>query len=812
MKKLTLALLIVFSLNFFNPILARADGIIIPEPPICDPGACPPFPITQLEIRYHRVVVTIENQIATTRVDQVFYNPNEWQVEGSYIFPVPVEAAISSFSLWVDGKPAAGEVLDAEQARATYEEIVRTLRDPALLEYAGTGAWKARIFPIPPRGERRVELEYTQVLTAESGLVQYTYPLSTEKFSRQPLEEASVSVRIRSQEPIRAAYSPSHNVEIIKEGDFEVRVGYEERNVLPDRDFSLYYSIGEAEAFHLLSYRDPGDRDDPDGFFLVLLAPRPEAERQAVPKDIILVLDRSGSMEGEKFTQAQEALRYILRNLNAEDRFNIITFSTGIDTYARALRPADEALEALPWVDRLSARGNTDINRALLEAADLAQAERPTYLIFLTDGLPTEGVIESEKILANFRAEAPDNLRLFTFGVGYDVDTTLLDSLAQENHGASAYVLPGERLDEQLSAFYEKISTPVLTDLALDFGAIRAYDIYPEPLPDLFVGSQIVAVGRYREGGAAIVTLQGEINNETQTFRFAEQFFARDSREENPALATLPRLWATRKIGYLLNQIRLRGPDKETIDQIVRLSIRYGIVTPYTSYLVTEDAVLGNEAQARLAEEQFSAMQEAPAAAVSGADAVRKSAEQGAMAEAESVRGPAAEAADVVKIAGSRTYVLQGGVWTDTTFDPGRMKPQEVAFLSEDYFRLLGAYPELGPAFALGSQVLAVVDGTAYRVVDADAPVQPLPALPTRTPLPGAAPAQKTPIAQAGQPTATRPALEATETNAFPPENEPPASNPPAEAPSANPLCAGLFLPMSFGALGWAQLRRRTSH
>lgn len=855
MKKIPLLLSIVILLGFLYPIPARADGIIIPEPPICDPAPCPPFPITQLEIRYHRVNVIIEDQVAITRVDQVFYNPNDWQVEGTYIFPIPVDAAISSFSLWVDGEPVQGEVLDAEQARARYEEIVRSLRDPALLEYTGTGAWQARIFPIPPDGERRVELEYSQILTADNGLVQYVYPLSTEKFSRQPLQEASVSVSIRSQEPIRAVYSPSHDVEIVQESDTQVKVGYEERDVLPDRDFSLYYSIGEAEAFHLLTYRDPGDREDPDGFFLLLLAPRPEASSQAVPKDVILVLDRSGSMEGEKFSQAQEALRYVLLNLNEEDRFNIITFSTGIDTYARKMKPADEAREALPWIDRLSARGNTDINRALLEAVSLAESDRPTFLIFLTDGLPTEGVIESERILENFRREAPENLRLFAFGVGYDVDTFLLDSLAQENHGTSGYVLPEERLDEKISAFYEKISTPVLTDLELDFGEISAYDLYLDPLPDLFVGSQIIAVGRYRQGGLTTVTLSGQINNQLQTFRFAEQFFASDSREDNPVLTALPRLWATRKIGYLLNQIRLQGPSQEMVDQVVRLSIRYGIVTPYTSYLVTEDVALGEEAQARIAEDEFSAMQEAPAAAVSGQDAVQKSAEQNALEGAVSVEAPPAEASNVVKLAGSRTYVLRGGIWTDTSFDPGKMKPQKVVFLSEDYFRLLKAYPEISSGLALGSRVLVVVDGVAYEVVDsADSQVQPLPDLPVRT-LEAEPQRQPNPqveialstleegvyIVQEGDTLMgiaeelgvdlndlaaanpwvasenavlkpgdklTIPAKKPTAIAAAPQEEQPEdAEIPPSEQP-ASPLCAGLLLPLAFGVFSWRRLKK----
>jgi Ca-activated chloride channel family protein len=705
----------------FLPSTVKADGIIIPDPPPIPE----PMPISQLEIRYHHVDVDIRDQIATTRVDQVFYNPNDWAVEGTYVFPIPREASVSAFALWIDGHPVEGEVMDAEQARQTYEQIVRQMKDPALLEYADRDALRARIFPIPSGGERRIELEYTQVLSAEGGLVRYVYPLNTEKFSTQPLESVRVSVDVKTSTPIRAVYSPSHPVAVSRENDFAVKAGYEQQNVLPDEDFALYYSIGESEAFHLFSYRDPTDQADPDGFFLLLLAPRPDAEVQTVPKDVILVLDRSGSMEGEKFHQAQDAARYILDHLNPDDRFNLVAFSTGTESFANTLQPASQAESASAWVSRQSPVGSTDINRALLEAAVSAEGDRPTYLIFLTDGLPTEGVLDSQQILTNFAANAPANIRLFSFGLGYDVDTYLLDSLAQANHGTSTYVLPGERLDETLSSFYAKISTPVLIDLSLDFGEVIAYDIYPLPLPDLFAGSQIIVVGRYRQGGTTDVKLSGSVNGEAHTFRFPAQKFASHSSGWDYS-AAIPRLWATRKIGYLLNQIRLYGPEQELVDQIVRLSIRYGIVTPYTSYLVTEPMPLGAEEQDRIAEEAYAEMEAAPEAPSYGQEAVEKAAAQGALENAEAVERPSPEVAEIVRFVGDRAFVASQGVWVDTAYDPDVMETVKVAFLSEDYFALTQARPSLGAAFALGERVIAMSGGIAYEVVPADQAVPPV--------------------------------------------------------------------------------------
>ncbi|HIQ01310.1 MAG TPA: VWA domain-containing protein, partial [Anaerolineales bacterium] len=592
---------------------ALADGIIIPDPP--------PIPMPEpiwLTIRYHRVTVTIEDQVATTRVDQVFVNEHEWEAEGTYIFPLPEGATVSSFVMWVDGEPIEGEILEADQARAIYEDIVRRRRDPALLEYVGRDMVRARIFPIPPGGERRIQLEYTQVLPVENGLVRYLYPLDTERFSARPLEEVSIHVEIRSPDPIRAVYSPTHQdrVFIEREGEYRATVGYEETDIWPDENFELVYTVSpEDVGLSLLTYREPPD----DGFFLLLVAPGVEVEEgQVQPKDVLLVLDTSGSMEGEKIEQAKEALAYVLEHLNPEDRFNVIAFSSGLSPYAWELRPASEAGEAIGWVRRLEAVGGTDINRALLEA--MAQAdgsptrttgsERPTVLIFLTDGQPTEGVTEIDQILANVRAAAGANVRLFAFGVGDDVNTVLLDGLAEEHRGATAYVRPHERIDEEVSAFYAKVSTPVLTEIGLDFGDVVVTDTYPDPMPDLFAGAQLILVGRYRGDGPTLITLTGEVMGRRREFVYEGAFRAEGGDD------FIPRLWAARKIGYLLTQIRLHGEREEWVDAVVELSMRYGIITPYTSFLIQED--LWTEGGREKAAEELVAM---PTPAAVGAPA-----------------------------------------------------------------------------------------------------------------------------------------------------------------------------------------------
>lgn len=723
-----LVALFVTALCLTSAAPALADGLIIPVPP----PDIPPDRVPYLTVRYHHVTVTIDGQVATTHVDQVFVNEASYEVEGTYIFPLPEEAAIGEFSMWVDGQKLEGQVLERDEARRIYEDIVRTRRDPALLEYVGHDAFQASIFPIPAGAERRVELEYSQVLPMDNGLVKYVYPLNTEKFSPRPLKEVSVSVNINSSQPIKAVYSPSHTVSIDRPGENEAVVGYEESNVRPERDFVLYYTVSaEDVGLNLLTYKPEGGSD---GFFLLLAAPKVEvATEQVVAKDVILVLDISGSMRSDdKIGQAKQALSFVLDNLGEADRFNIIAFSTATQAYARSLVSAGERGEARDFVDRLDANGSTDINRAMLEAIAMVDESRPAILIFLTDGLPTTGEVDVDRIIGNVGQAAPENLRIFPFGVGYDVNTTLLDTIAQNQRGATGYVRPEEAIDEVVSAFYAKVSTPILSDASVDFGTIEVLDVYPYPLPDLFAGTQLVVVGRYSEGGDTAVTLAGMVNGQKQSFRYEGVTFRKQGGEQ-----FISRLWATRKIGYLLQQIRLHGEETEVVNEIVELSVRYGIITPYTSFLVEET----EQALSEAGREQIAQSVQATAAPSSGQGAVDRSSAEKALAGAQAApaallpQGLGDASADEygnplspVRHVGDKTFVLRQGIWTDTTFDPTKMTPVQVGFGSDDYFALVASRPEWGRYFALGEHVIVLLDGLAYEVREGDAPPVTVPA------------------------------------------------------------------------------------
>jgi len=726
-KSLGIVIIVILLASGALPALASHTAPGDPSPPLLiDQGVI---------IRAHRVDVDIENQVATTRIEQVFYNESNRPAEGTYIFPLPVGAAVSDLVMWVDGRPIEAKILDADEARAIYDRIVRELRDPALLEYIGAGAIQASVFPIQPFSEVKIEIEYGQLLTVENGLVNYTYPLRTDQFTRRPVEQTSISVTVESNDEIGPIYSPTHRIAISREGKFAFRAGYESGYERAESDFVLYYGLARDEInVNLLTYRESADED---GFFTLLITPPVEADAdRIIPKDVIFVLDQSGSMFGEKWDQARDAAKFVLDNLNARDRFNVVAFSTGFRVYANDLQPVSEVDRAKDWISGLEALGGTDIDGALQQAMGMVDRERSTVILFLTDGLPTEGETDAADILDNAEAAAPPNVRMFTFGVGDDVDTFLLDQLVQTFRGAGTYVRIGERIDEEVSGLYSKISAPVLTDIELDFDNMLVEELYPAlPLPDLFAGTQLIVTGRYRDSGSPTITLTGELDGDRQVYRYEVDFPANAGGE-----VFIPRLWATRKIGALLNAIRLHGEDPELVDSIVRLSIRYGIITPYTSFLIQEQDIFTQsgveEAQTAFRDETDQAF-----SAASGAVAVDAAESAANLADAEMpmpamTQAPAGERekdgdgasaaggyasgapeGQAMRYAADRTFVWRDGAWIDTLYSADDMEPITVTFLSDAYFDLLELDPRVGEYLALGDHVLFVWDGEAYEVV-----------------------------------------------------------------------------------------------
>ncbi|MFZ2957564.1 MAG: VIT and VWA domain-containing protein [Candidatus Ozemobacteraceae bacterium] len=600
-KGIILRVLVGLALVFvFAPSL-WADGMIFPQDPQ-EPRRMlfiPPQPqqnfTIPLSVTYHRVKVDIKETAASTRVDQAFYNHEPRTVEGMYIFPLPPGASISGFAMDIEGTMTKAELLDADKARGIYEDIVRQMRDPGLLEFMGTGLFKARIYPIEGLKEKKVKIEYQEALKPEGNLIRYSYPLNIERFSKEPMKEVAIEVRISSKTPIGTIYSPSHQILVKKESENSATVSFEAEKLRPDKDFVLYYSLSQKDmSISFLAHRpDPSE----DGSFMMMLSPRNADQDKAVPpKDVAFVFDTSGSMAGDKLTQAKKALNFCINSLRNGDRYFLESFATEANPYKNEFTEVDEKTRAgaLEYVKGLEAMGGTNMSdslgsafKALSKRAD--GKERPAFIVFLTDGAPTAGLTEPEEILKAAKESNPQKARVFVFGVGDTVNTTLLDRVSEDHGGVSNYVSEKEDIEVKVSDLFSKLSHPAMTDVSLDIRNVETAQMYPRTIPDLFSGSHVMVLGRYKKAGNALIRLTGSIDGKPVQIDFETNF--PEQEKENGFVA---RIWATRKIGFLLDQIRKNGVDDELKNEIVTLAKRYGILTPYTSFLVLEDKAVSS--------------------------------------------------------------------------------------------------------------------------------------------------------------------------------------------------------------------------
>lgn len=710
----------LFCLGALQMQLVQADGVIVPHQPLPQPIRLGEF----YSVKYHRVYVEILEQMVTTTVEQAFLNETDRAIEVQYIFPLPRNSQVNKFSLIVEDKEIPGRILEKGEARRIYEEIVRRQRDPALLEYIDHDMFRTSVFPLPSQGERTVKLVYSELLSPDGNRIEYRYPLNTEKFSKKVLEEVRIDFELTSSADVKTVYSPTQDFKLEWDGNNCVKGHWSDEGVRPANDFRLFWILSrDRVGATLFSYRP--DKSE-GGYFLLLASPQMNLKKhKTINKNIILVLDVSGSMKGTKIEQARGAARFITENLDSDDGFNIIFYNSMVDPLWDKLRECSPTAkrEALSRIDRSEAGGGTDIHAALTTALhQILGDNRPNYLIFLTDGLPTSGITQLDKIIGDVQKENQYQSRLFAFGVGYDVNAILLDRLGADNSGMAEYVPPGEDIEAKVSSFYSKIQNPALTGPELDFGNVRIRDTYPPSLPDIFYGGQLVLTGRYRDTGRTTVTLTGKAMDEKPTFAYTLDFVRHTDREE---FAFVARLWAQKKIGWLIEQVRLYGEKKEHVDEIVALSTRYGIMTQYTSFLADDDVEIDDIAAVR--ERAWDAMEDA-VGVQTGAPGVSQSMHSGqlkrlvqAPTEAKFFDASGKQIRlEKVKLIGSKTFYFKKGKWVDAEYDE-QMKLTEIEYFSDDFFNLAKKAPSQAKylTFAPENIIVTVIEGIAYKIIPA---------------------------------------------------------------------------------------------
>lgn len=723
-----------------------AQRIIIPEPPIPRPTAG----LFELELQEIRISTNIDQGIATTSLEQVFFNPTRHQLQGMYLFPVPENANYQDFRMEINGVETKGELLEADKARQIFEEIVRKSLDPALLEYMGKDMLQVRIFPIQPQQKQTIRLTFRHLLPLENGIWEYDLPIGSRTNEAKALQSLVADISIQTTKPLKNIFSPTHQVDITRTAPNTARIGMEAEDAPLLSRFKLYFQEEDASVGATIhAFKEPGDRS---GYFMLQFNPGVETKLETVEKDITFVLDASGSMDGPKMDKAKEALHFCVQQLQPSDRFNIIRFSTVASSLFDRLEPANTTNqeEAADYIQSLEAVGGTNIEEALSDALSLgASSERPYFIIFLTDGKPTIGEINTEQLLKNLQAKNTKNTRIFTFGIGTELNTQLLDKLTEAAKGYRTYVLPEEDIEVKVTDFYQKVAYPVLTDLEVQINGkkLSIEDLYPRSLPDLFRGSTLTLLGRYEGAGSATILLKGTQNGKLKAYEYELDF---------PDNATdhdfVPGLWGARSVGYLLDQIRLNGENQELVDEVVRLSKKFGIITPYTSYLILEDEALRIGANSMSMEEAIlsprtqaaeepifqdqSTQYEEGMKKAEGEESVRASAgiqnlnsstniaqsqKERSRLYYEDSNGNTRNLSDGIQNIQGRAQYLNNNRWLDAALwesDNQNLPEKRIEFNSKAYFELLQNEPESANFLSLGRNVRFVLNGVIWEVYE----------------------------------------------------------------------------------------------
>ncbi len=648
------------------------------------------------------VRMTLDGRVAKVEVTERFRNTGGIVAEGSYLYPLPGEAVFSDFSLWSGSQELKGETLRAEEARRIYEEIVRRRKDPALLTLAGHGLVRAQVFPIQPGETRTVALRYAQVPGRSGDVLRLHYALGV----RGPEAGTELELTVGDPEAYGTPFSPTHRLDSRREGGrLVIRVAPESAG-----DVEIFLPLEQRLAgATVATHAQPGE----DGYFMLLVTPARADRAASVPRDLTLVVDVSGSMSGTKLEQAKAALSQALGTLGERDRFRLIAFSSTVHRFRPELVPVSTGTlaAAREFIDGLAAEGGTNISAALDAALQgSAESERLSLVVLVTDGLPSTGEREPDRIVESAAAEA-GRTRIFPVGVGHDVNTYLLDRLATQGGGSVEYVAPGASVETAMGNLLSKLRYPALVNLRIAEAPVELRLVQPARLPDLFYGEELVVLGRYAGAGTGPLVVTGERSGRRERIEITAAFGRTQEGGE-----FVPRLWAARRIGELTRQIRIEGGGVELVEEVRQLGLRHGILTEYTSYLVQEPEAVAAAPAAPELRRQATGRE-----AFERASASAKLNQANNLAAADEVSRTRAEAAvsagerGEVRRRDGRAFRRSGDIWTDLGH-ADRMPVTAVVAYSRAYFDLVRMLPEIVPYLSVGEEVLVAGRRLSIRI------------------------------------------------------------------------------------------------
>ena len=702
---------VVAAVLLVAPLALQAQGRILPRPCPQPIRHCVPIAGAQVERVSSDVQATLADGVLGFEIEEEFVNRGGLIGEADYLFPLPAGAAFQDLALEINGEMVSGETMDAREARRIYEEIVRRQKDPALVEWMGQGLLRTRIFPIAPGERKRVQVRYQVVAQREGDALRIDHFRGR---GAQQVSEARRDVGGRARfkliyprtEEYGRAYSPTHELRFDDEGRTRVA---EVRGDARDVTILVPVRRGRNAAITMLPHA-PG-RDD--GFALITLAP-PALPPRVTPRDVTFVLDISGSMRGRKMEQARAAGKQLLASLSRTDRFRIIDFASSVGefraTFVAATRENVRAAEE--YLDDLEPGGSTNISDALEAALGDAHGEggRLSMVLFVTDGEPTVGVRDPAAIAAR-ATRIRDGARVFTFGLGADVNVALLEQLALSGQGTATFVRPDESPERAVEVVASRLTNPVATSVRLHTDGVRVRAMHPAGPYDLFAGQDLVVLARYSGSGRARLRFEGTTADGPVSWETTVDF-----PERTRANGFVPRLWATQRVGWLAAEKRANGGSAEIDNEIRELGERYGIPTEFTSYFVPEPGVMAQLGGNRILPAADAGGRVARAAAPPTEAEARRQRFEEARASAGQRDAMSLQAVTVtidsaiatsggqIRQASNRTFVLRDGVWTDGVDVPNATIVRVQAY-SPAYFAVVERLPLLAEAFSLGERV-----------------------------------------------------------------------------------------------------------
>ncbi len=680
-------------------------------------------------IRYSSIKAEIGDGIAKVRLLETVSGPVS-PVETVCIIPLPEamdgdDASVAFLD--ADGKEIPvvdARLLSVAAAQALYESVAKGIGRTQLLSLSGRPALVVPRFML--HGEMEFAVTFRQKVNDSGGIQSIHLPTPVLHCASGPVGRLTAEVALAAEQPLRTIFSPSHDITVVRDGLTKAVARVKCDQWAGNSDLRLFW-VADADELGLRVLSSRPEKGE-DGYFMLLGNPTgSEMAAKPVARDIIFVLDTSGSMRGEKIEQARAAMEYCLGRLNPDDRFNIITFGSKVSPFREvpiAVTAANVA-SARTFIEEVVAEGGTNISGALAAAlTGEATPDRPRLAIFLTDGAPTDGELIPDKIIEGVKKQNSARTQIFVFGVGNDVNAHLLDRLAEETNGSSEYVKPKEEIDAKVAVLYDRLANPVLADIELAFGDLQTRAVYPKKLPALFRGSEIMVFGRYSNGGQHTFTVSGQLAGKALSYTCKANL--PETTKTDAGTEFVAPIWAARAIGFLLQEIRLRGRNDELITEVVRLSRRYGIVTEYTEFIAASGKATEKMSNKELVGEVKKRMESANGIQ-SGGWAVNQACNDrdmqtrvNASMDANSYvdrRGSVVKT-ETIRQVGGQVFYLRDGQWVDAA-EPGSRKVRNIALNSVDYQNLIRSNRDFAQAQQLGWAVAMNV-GDERIVVEKD--------------------------------------------------------------------------------------------